>query len=93
MELLHMVMENCLVSVLVLRDFRDPDLSFFSFEPSLACSLKAESILAIHIVTVGEDDTQIPRLKPGFKLRCPELESRWNLIILSLYLPCLSCLQ
>lgn len=49
------MMENCLVTVLVLRDFRDPDFSFFSFEPSLAGSLKSESILAIHIVRVGED--------------------------------------
>lgn len=40
-----------------LRDFRDPDFSFISFEPSLAGSLKAESILAIHIVMVGEEDT------------------------------------
>lgn len=51
-----MIRENCFVSVLVLRDFRDPDFSFISFEPPLAGSLKAESVLAVHIVTVGEED-------------------------------------
>lgn len=71
MELLDMIMENCLVSVLVLRDFKDPDFSFISFEPSLAGSLKAESILTIHIVTVGEEDTQIPGLKIRIQTQKP----------------------
>lgn len=64
MELLDMIMENCFVSVLVFRDFKDPDFSFISFEPSLAAgSLKAEGILALHIVMVSEKDTRIPGLK------------------------------
>lgn len=45
-------MGNCLLSVLVLRDFWDPDFSFISFEHSLACSLKADSISCSYIVAV-----------------------------------------
>lgn len=60
-----------LLSFLVLRDFRDPDFSFISFEPSFADSLKAESILAVHIVKAGEEDTQIPRLKTIIQTQKP----------------------
>lgn len=50
MEVLDMIIENCLVCILAFRDFMDPDFSFISFEPSLAAgSLKAEGILAIHL--------------------------------------------
>lgn len=71
MELLQVIMENCLVSVLVLRYFRNAGFSFISFEPSSADSLKAESILAIHIVKVGEEDTQIPQLKTRIQTQKP----------------------